>query len=48
MDNRIVAVFCHCDDILKVLYYQEDQLFGVGDAEIMTIVLTAALHFGGN
>jgi len=48
MDNQIVAVFCLCDDILKALYHREDHQCRVSDAEIMTIALTAALHFGGN
>jgi hypothetical protein len=48
MDSQIVAVFCLCDDILKALYHREDRQCWISDAEIMTIALTAALHFGGN
>ena len=48
MDSQIVAVFCLCDDILKALYHSEDRQRRITDAEIMTIALTAALHFGGN
>lgn len=48
MDSQIVAVFCLCDDILKALYHREDPQCRVYDAEVMTIALVAALHFGGN
>jgi hypothetical protein len=48
MDSQIVAVFCICDDILKALYHREDRQRRICDSEIMTIALTAALHFGGN
>ena len=48
MDSQIVAVFCLCDDILKALYHADDCQRRITDAEIMTIALVAALHFGGN
>lgn len=48
MDSQIVAVFCICDDILKGLHHWEDRQSWISDSEIMTIALTAALHFGGN
>jgi hypothetical protein len=48
MDSQIVAVFCLCDDLLKALYHSEDCQCRISDAEIMTIALVAALHFGGN
>jgi hypothetical protein len=48
MDSQIVAVFCLLDDLLKALHHPEDPQCRVRDAEIMTIALVAALHFGGN
>jgi hypothetical protein len=48
MDGQIVAVFCLCDDLLKALSHPEDPQCRISDAEIMTIALVAALHFGGN
>ena len=48
MDSQIVAVFCIFDDMLKGLYHREDRQCWISDAEIMTIALVAALHFGGN
>jgi hypothetical protein len=48
MDGQIVAVFCLCDDLLKALYHHEDPQCQMSDAEILTIALVAALHFGGN
>ncbi len=48
MDSHIVAVYCLCDDLLKGLHHYEDPQCRVRDAEIMTIALVAALHFGGN
>lgn len=48
MDTQIVVVFCLCDDMLKALHHYEDRQCQMSDAEIMTTVLVAALHFGGN
>jgi len=48
MDSHIVAVYCLCDDLLKGLHHYEDPQCQVWDAEIMTIALVAALHFGSN
>jgi len=48
MDTQIVAVFCLCDDMLKALHHREDPQSQIGDAEVMTTVIVAALNFGGN
>lgn len=48
MDSQTVAVFCLLDDLLKALYHKEDRQCWLSDAEVMTISLVAALHFGGN
>lgn len=48
MDATIVLVYCLCDDLLKSLHHREDGQCRISDAEVMTIALVAALHFGGN
>jgi hypothetical protein len=48
MDSQIILVYCLCDDLLKVLNHREDPQCQLGDAEVMTIGLVAALYFGGN
>ena len=48
MDDKIVATFCLCDDLLKAIHHQEDCQCQMNDAEIMTTALTASLFFRGN
>jgi hypothetical protein len=48
MDDKIVATFCLCDDLLKAMHHQEDRQCQMNDAEIMTTALLAALFFRGN
>lgn len=48
MDDKIVATFCLCDDLLKAIHHQEDRQCQMNDAEIMTTALIAALYFRGN
>ena len=48
MDDKIVATFCLCDDLLKAIHHQEDGQCQMNDAEIMTTALTASLFFRGN
>lgn len=48
MDDRIIAIFCLCDDILKAAGHYEDPQRRVNDAEVMTVAIAAALFFGGN
>ena len=48
MDEKIVATFCLCDDLLKALQHQEDGQCQMNNAEIMTTALIAALLFRGN
>ena len=47
-DDKIVATFCLCDDLLKAIHHQEDCQCQMNDAEIMTTALTASLFFRGN
>lgn len=48
MDDRIVAIYCLCDDLLKELRHHEDPQCEMSDAEVMTTALVAARFFGGS
>ncbi len=48
MDDKIIATFCLCDDLLKAMHHQEDHECQMNDAEIMTTAFVAALFFRGN
>ena len=48
MDDKIIATFCLCDDLLKALHHQEDRQCQMNDAEVMTTAFIAALFFRGN
>ena len=48
MDEKIIATYCLCDDLLKAMHHQEDSQCKMGDAEVMTTAFTAALFFRGN
>ncbi len=48
MCRSALAIYCFIDDFLKVSGHQEDVRAEVTDAEVITIALTAMLHFGGN
>jgi DDE family transposase len=48
MDDKIIAIFCLCDDLLKTMHHHEDHQCQMNDAEIMTTAFIAALFFRGN
>jgi hypothetical protein len=48
MDDKIIATFCLCDDLLKAMPHQEDHQGQMNDAEIMTPAVIASLCFRGN
>jgi hypothetical protein len=48
MDDKIIATFCLCDDLLKALHHHEDRQCQMNDAEIMTTAFIASLCFRGN
>jgi Transposase DDE domain len=48
MDDKIIATFCLCDDLLKAMHHQADPQWQMNDAEIMTTALIASLGFRGN
>ena len=42
MDEKIIATFCLCDDLLKAMHHQEEPQCQMNDAEVMTTALVAA------
>ena len=48
MDDKIIATFCLCDDLLKAMHHQEDHQCQMNDAEIMTTAFIASLFFRGH
>jgi hypothetical protein len=48
MDDKIIATFCLCDDLLKAMHHQADRQCQMNDAEIMTTAFIASLCFRGN
>jgi hypothetical protein len=48
MDDKIIATFCLCDDLLKAMHHQEERQCQMNDAEIMTTAFVASLFFRGN
>lgn len=47
MDEKIIATYCLCDDLLKAMHQRADPQCKMSDAEVMTTALTAALFFRG-
>ena len=48
MDEKIIATFCLCDDLLKAIKHPESAFpQQLNDAEVMTIALIAASCFQG-
>jgi hypothetical protein len=48
MDDKSIATFGLCDDLLKAMHHQEDRQCQINDAEIMTTAFVASLFFRGN
>jgi hypothetical protein len=48
MDEKTIALFCLCDDILKELRIRDDPQSKMTSAEIMTTALVSACLFSGN
>src|SRR5512142_2121428 len=48
MDERIIAIYCFCDDCLKALHQRQDPQCNMSDAEVLTTALVAAVFFRGN
>ena len=48
MDDRIVAIYCLTEDILRGIGHYEDPQCRMTDAEIITTAVVAMMFFGGN
>src|SRR5215510_12387868 len=48
MDDKIITIFCLCDDLLKAMHHQEDSHCQMNDADIMTTAFMVGLFFRGN
>ena len=48
MELEIITMYFLCDQLLKAMLNREDPQNRMNNAEIMTVVLTAARYFGGN
>jgi hypothetical protein len=47
MDEKIIAMYCLCDDLLKAMHHRTDPQGKMSDAEVMTTALTATVFFRG-
>jgi len=48
MDEKIITVYCLCEDLLKALGIWQDPQSQMSYAEVMTTAIVAAMFFGGN
>ena len=48
LPDKVIAIYCIVDDILKGIKHYEHKDRKVGDSEIMTTAIVAALYFKGN
>ena len=48
MDEKILAIYCLCADVLQTLGHAEDPQQKMRDAEVITTALVAMLFFRGN
>ena len=48
MDDKIIAPFCLCDDLLKAMHHPEDRQCQMNDAEVMTTACIASVCFRGH
>jgi hypothetical protein len=46
--DKIIALYCIVDDMLKGMHHREDARAQLNDAEIITTAFVSALYFGGN
>jgi hypothetical protein len=48
MYESTIAIYSFVDDLLKALNHKTDVRQQVSDAQVITVAVVAALHFGGN
>src|SRR5882672_11453059 len=47
-EDKIIAIYCIVDDLLKGINHCEDSRRKMSDSEIITTALVSALYFGGH
>jgi len=47
-DNKIIALYCIVDDMLKSMHHYEDPRVRVSDSEVIATAFVAVLYFGGH
>jgi len=47
-NDKVTAIFCFVDDLLKAIGHREDCRRRVWDSEVITTALVSALYFGGH
>ena len=47
-EDRIIALYCIVDDLLKAMRHHEDSRVRVSDSEVITTAFVAVLYFGGH
>jgi hypothetical protein len=47
-ENKVIALYCIVDDMLKGMYHYEDSRVRVSDSEVIVTAFVAVLYFGGH
>lgn len=47
-EDKIIALYCMVDDLLKEMRHYEDQKVKVSDSEVITTAFVSVLYFGGH
>ena len=47
-EDKIIALYCIVDDMLKGVHHYQDRRLRVSDAEVITTAFVAVLYFGGH
>lgn len=47
-EDKIIALYCIVDDLLKAVHHSEDSRRKISDAEVITTTVVSSLYFGGH
>ena len=48
IEDKIIAIYCLIDDMLKNIQHADDKRRRVSDSEVITTALVSAIYFGGH
>lgn len=48
MEDKIVTIYCLCDELLKEMGHKDHPQCQMSSAEVLTVAIVAAMEFGGN